>query len=67
LFGAFLTVGLSATLGYWAWQTNSLQAAAGAIIGGSLGAHWLLSAARRLFKLRRLDTAQEDTQGEKVG
>ncbi len=59
LFGACLTVALSAGLGYWAWKTGSLQAAAGAIIGGGLGLHWLLSAARRLFKLRRLNTPQD--------
>jgi len=63
LMGAFLTVGLSAGLGFWAWKSNSLQAAAGAIIGGGLGMHWLLSAARRLFKLRRLNAPQDSPSG----
>jgi hypothetical protein len=61
LIGACLTVALAAGLGYWAWKTHSLQAAAGAIIGGGLGAHWLLSAARRLFKLRRLNALDATT------
>ncbi len=63
LVGACLTVALSVGLGFWAWQTGSLQAAAGSIIGGGLGLHWLLSAARRLFKLRRLN-AQQNTPAE---
>jgi hypothetical protein len=58
LLGACLTVSLSAGLGFWAWKTGSLQAAAGSIIGGGLGLHWLLSAARRLFKLRHLNALQ---------
>jgi len=66
LLGALLTVGLSAALGCWGWQTNSIMAAAGALIGGGLGAHWLLSAVRRLSKLRRLNAAQ-DPQGNQVG
>ena len=61
LVGACLTVGISVVLAYWAWKTNSLQAAAGAIIGGCLGLHWTLAAIRRLLKLMQLNAPQTES------
>jgi hypothetical protein len=55
LTGAFLTVTASGLLSYWAWKTNSFQAAVGAGIGGAAGAYWTLAAIRRLFGLMRLN------------
>ena len=57
--GACITTGISLVLAYWAWRTQSMEAAAGAAIGGGLGAFWLLAAVRRLFQLMRLNNADE--------
>ena len=55
MIGAVLTLTASTVLGYFAWQDSSVQAGAGAIIGGGLGVYWLLAALRRVLKLMRLN------------
>jgi len=59
LFGASATLVLSTVLGYWAWQLQSFDAGAAASIGGVVGLYWSLSAAGRLFGLRRAATPVE--------
>jgi hypothetical protein len=59
LFGASVTIILSAVLGYWAWQQQSFDAAGAAAIGALVGFYWCLSAVGRLFGLRRERTAEE--------
>jgi hypothetical protein len=59
LVGAGLTIATSVLLGYWAWKGHSVQAGAGAAIGGGVGIYWTLAAFRRLFGAMRLNRPQE--------
>jgi hypothetical protein len=60
LFGASGTVALSAVLAYWAWNLQSPQVGAAAGIGVIMGLYWSLSAAGRLFGLRRPSKSDEE-------
>lgn len=64
LFGAFVIVGLSVAMAYWAWRIHSFQAGLGAGLGCAIGSYWTMMALRRLSGLKRLDreTVQIETQ-----
>jgi len=67
LVAAGLTIATSVLLGYWAWQSHSLQAGVGAGIGGGIGIYWTLAALRRLFGAMRLNRPHEAASPSAVG